>query len=105
MYAEQDDQTHGLYYAQNSWYFAKAQWLQVFHKTWYLYAVPHFELYEASNKFCTVCTPFGNYRYCRMPMGINQAPDMAQEIMELLLQHLEDVDVYIDNVGVFSNDW
>jgi RNase H-like domain found in reverse transcriptase/Reverse transcriptase (RNA-dependent DNA polymerase) len=39
-------------------------------------------------------------------VGVSQSPDIAQEIMEQVFQHLCDyVKVYIDNIGVFSNDW
>ena len=34
-----------------------------------------FELNEASKNVYTICTPFGNYRYNRLEMGINQSPD------------------------------
>jgi hypothetical protein len=61
-----------------------------------------FELDESSKKLCTICTPFGNYRYNRLPMGICQSPDIAQEAMEDLLRQFEEADVYIDNIGVFS---
>ena len=65
-----------------------------------------FELDKASKDLCTIVTPFGNYRYNRLPMGVSQSPDIAQEIMEEVFQHLRDaVEVYIDGIGVFSNDW
>lgn len=64
-----------------------------------------FELDEASKELCTICTPFGNYRYNRLPMGVCQSPDIAQEIMEDLFRQLEEVDVFIDDVGCFNNSW
>jgi hypothetical protein len=44
-----------------------------------------FELDESSKKLCTICMPFGNYRYNRLLMGIRQSPNIAQEAMEDLL--------------------
>ena len=64
-----------------------------------------FELDEESKNLCAICTPFGNYRYNRLPMGVSQSPDMAQEIIETLFRDLDETDVYIDDVGVFSNSW
>jgi hypothetical protein len=48
---------------------------------------------------------FGNYRYNRLPMGICQSPYIAQEAMEDLLRLFEEANVYIDNIGIFSNNW
>jgi hypothetical protein len=38
-------------------------------------------------------------------MGVKQSPDVAQKIMEHLLQDLDKADVYIDDVGIVSNSW
>jgi hypothetical protein len=38
-------------------------------------------------------------------MGAKQSPDAAQEIMESLSRYLDETDVCIDHVGVFSNSW
>jgi len=64
-----------------------------------------FEMTEAAKNLCAIVTPFGNYRYTRLPMGIKQSPDIAQAHIESLLSEFEECDVYIDDVGIFSNDW
>jgi hypothetical protein len=42
-----------------------------------------FELDEFSKNVCAICTPFGNYRYNRLGMGINQSPDVAQAVNQV----------------------
>ena len=64
-----------------------------------------FMLDDESQDLCVFVTPFGKYKYLRLPMGIKQSPDVAQEIMEDVLQGLDDVEVYIDDIGIFSMDW
>ena len=64
-----------------------------------------YELDEESRERCTIATPFGLYRYKRLPMGIAPAPDIAQELIEKVLEGLDGIEVYIDDVAVFSNSW
>ena len=60
---------------------------------------------EYSQNLCVIVTPFGNFKYLRLPMGIKQSPDYAQEIMEDTLRDIDEAEVYIDDIGIFTNDW
>ena len=64
-----------------------------------------FDLDEHSHQLCTIATPFGLYRYARLPMGITVSPDIAQEIMEHLLNTITDIEIYIDDIACFSQDY
>ena len=62
-----------------------------------------FELDPESQKVCVISTPFGLYKYKRLPMGIKQSSNIAQEVMENLFRDLDDVKIYIVNIGYFSS--
>ena len=63
-----------------------------------------FELDEESCNLCTIVTPFGLYRYARLPMGVLESPNIAQAFMENLLRDLlEEIVVYIDNILVTNH--
>ena len=64
-----------------------------------------FELDDESAELCTIATPFGLYRYRRLPMGVSASPDIAQEIMERVLGHLEELEIYLDDLAAFSDTW
>jgi len=64
-----------------------------------------FELDDESKKLCTITTPFGHYEYQKLPMGCCQSPDVAQEIMESVLSDIPEIEVYIDDVGIFTKTW
>ena len=60
---------------------------------------------EESQELCTIITPFGKFKYKRLPMGASCSSDIAQEIMEKVLFGLEEVETFIDDIGIFSDNW
>jgi len=38
-------------------------------------------------------------------MGLTCSPDICQELMENIFRDIEDSDVFIDDIGVFSKCW
>ena len=65
-----------------------------------------FELDDESKDLCTIATPYGLYKYNRLPMGLKCAPDIVQECMEQIFRDLqEEVEIYIADIGCFSTDW
>ncbi len=64
-----------------------------------------FELGNESKDLCTIATPFGKFKYNRLPMGLKSSLDYAQEVMENIFQDVEVAEVYIDNIGAFYHSW
>ena len=51
---------------------------------------------------CTIVTPWGKYAYTRLPMGLMCAPYIFQEKMYTLMQGIEYVRTYLDDLLVLS---
>ena len=62
------------------------------------------KLDEASSKLCTFNTPFGRYRFTRLPFGIKSAPDVFQNYMSELFADVEGVKVIVDDLLVWGKD-
>ena len=62
-----------------------------------------FVLDKESRQYTVTQHPNGTLlEYLRLPMGLKISPDIAQAIMEEVLQGL-DVVVYIDDIGIWTN--
>uniref|UniRef100_A0A1Y1LD52 Reverse transcriptase domain-containing protein n=1 Tax=Photinus pyralis TaxID=7054 RepID=A0A1Y1LD52_PHOPY len=58
------------------------------------------QLDEESTKLCTFGTPFGRYKFLRLPYGLTSAPEVFQERMNEIFGSIEGVNVYIDDIIV-----
>ena len=63
----------------------------------------HIPLDEESQALCTTILPWGKYKYLRLPMGIKNAPDIFQQVMQELLGDLDFVRVYLDDILITSS--
>ncbi|XP_059049470.1 uncharacterized protein K02A2.6-like [Achroia grisella] len=62
------------------------------------------KLTQASSDLCCFNTPFGRYKFLRMPFGICSAPEIYQHRMRQMLEGLEGVEVYIDDILIWGKD-
>ena len=60
----------------------------------------HVKLDEESSHLTTFHTPFGRYRWCRMPFGISLAPEVFQRRMHELIEGLSGTEVVADDFVV-----
>ncbi|XP_061193379.1 uncharacterized protein K02A2.6-like [Saccostrea echinata] len=60
----------------------------------------HIQLDEESSKLTTFNTPFGRYKYLRMPMGINSAPEIFQRTVSQLFEDIDGCEIIMDDILV-----
>jgi hypothetical protein len=82
----------------------KHYWYKFFTKLDFSMQYHTFELDEESQDLCIIITPFGKYKYMRLPMELKCSPGIAQAVMENVLSDIGNANVYIDDVGAFSSD-
>ena len=64
----------------------------------------HIQLSKESSKLMCFNTPFGRYKYRRMPFGLSAAPEVFQRMNHLLIEGLIGVEVIADDFLVFGSD-
>ena len=57
---------------------------------------------EASSKLTTFNTPYGRYKYLRMPMEISSAPEIFQRRISQLFEDVKECDNIIDDILVWG---
>ena len=62
------------------------------------------KLDEASSKLCTFNTPYGRYRFTRLPFGIKSAPEVFQHRMSELFEDVEGVKVIVDDLLIWGEN-
>ncbi|XP_047998126.1 uncharacterized protein K02A2.6-like [Leguminivora glycinivorella] len=60
------------------------------------------QLDDESADLCTFATPFGRWQFLRLPFGINCASEVFHGKMRQLLEDLEGVDSFIDDIIVWG---
>ena len=56
---------------------------------------------QDSSRLTTFNTPFGRYRYKRLPFGISSAPEVFQKRMSQIFENIEGCDVIMDHILVW----
>lgn len=62
----------------------------------------HVELNERSSKLTTFWTPFGRYRWLRLPFGISSAPEIFQTKLQEIIQDMKGVECLADDLLVYG---
>ncbi|KMQ86101.1 hypothetical protein RF55_15020 [Lasius niger] len=57
---------------------------------------------EKTSKFLAIATPWGKYRYLRLPFGISSAPEVFSQIMNDTLQGIENCEIAMDDIFLFA---
>ena len=62
------------------------------------------ELDQESSKLCTFNTPFGRYRFKRLPFGICSAQDVFQDVMSEIFSGIEGIEVIVDDLLIWGEN-
>ena len=60
-----------------------------------------FEIDPLSQRLCVISTPFGLYKYKRLPIGLTNSPRFFQSVMHSSFADLSDMEYFIYDIGIF----
>jgi hypothetical protein len=58
-----------------------------------------------AQKLCTIVFPWGKYSYLRLPMGIANSPDILQSKINQLMDGLDYVQAYLDDIFIVTKNY
>ena len=58
----------------------------------------HIQLDEPTSYLCTFSTPYGRYRYLRMPFGISPAPEIFHRMVGDVIRNMTGVTHFVDDI-------
>ena len=64
----------------------------------------HIKLDDESSKLTTFNTPFGRYRFLRLPLGLNSPPEVFQRRMSQAFDDIKGANVIMDDILVCRKD-
>lgn len=62
----------------------------------------HIKLDEPSSKLLTFNTPFGRYRYLRLPFGVSSAPEVFSKRVQEMFSDIKGVECIVDDILVWG---
>lgn len=64
----------------------------------------HVKLTKSSSDLCTFNTPFGRYKFLRLPYGLCSASEIFSLKLSQILENMEGVALYIDDLIIFGKN-
>lgn len=59
---------------------------------------------KESSDLCTFSTPFGRFKYLRLPFGLNLSSECFQSVISSIFENVEGVEPYIDDLIIFGKN-
>lgn len=64
----------------------------------------HIKLSAGSSDLCTFNTPFGRYKWTRLPYGLCSSSEVFSQRMTQILENIDGVAVYVDDIIIWGKD-
>lgn len=61
------------------------------------------KLERESSKLCTFITPFGRYKFLRLPFGISSAPEVYHRTIHQIFENMPGVDTSMDDIIIWGS--